>query len=272
MTCRPRRGCEGAGNGYVRGDPLERCRNIPLDRVAAALGYRQDPADRARFKREGPIISINGEKFFVHLRGSGGGGAIDLVIHATRWRFAHALRFLEGRERWGNTTAIPAGKRRLRLPSPSHRAWPKVRDALVRQRALSADVLEGCLSRGVLYADDRLNAVFVCRNASANPTGAEIIGTAAPAGTKRFRGMLAASGSPATDTGPRGSSSRRAPSMPSPLEACASSEPVNPAPSSPQPPASSARSRPGSNTGSRSASSVPTTPTAPVTLPPFVSP
>ena len=32
--------------------------------------------------------------------------------------------------------------------------------------------------------------------------------------------------------------------MPSPLEACASSEPVNPAPSSPQPPASSARSRP----------------------------
>ena len=31
------------------GDPLERCRNIPLDRVAVALGYRPDPADRARF-------------------------------------------------------------------------------------------------------------------------------------------------------------------------------------------------------------------------------
>ena len=175
------------------GDPLERCRNIPLDRVAVALGYRPDPADRARFKREGSVISINGKKFFDHLRGTGGGGAIDLVIHATRWRFAHALRFLEGHEGQGKTTAIAAGKRRLRLPSPSHRAWPRVRDALVRQRALSADVLEACLSRGLLYADDRLNAVFVCRNASANPTGAEILGTAAHAGTKRFRGMAAGS-------------------------------------------------------------------------------
>ena len=26
------------------GDPLATCRNIPLDRVAAALGYRRDPA------------------------------------------------------------------------------------------------------------------------------------------------------------------------------------------------------------------------------------
>ncbi len=32
-------------------DPLARWRNIPLDRVALALGYRRDPADRARFKR-----------------------------------------------------------------------------------------------------------------------------------------------------------------------------------------------------------------------------
>ena len=65
------------------GDPPATCRNIPLDRVAAALGYRRDPTDRARFRREGSVISINGEKFFDHLRGTGGGGAIDLVIHAT---------------------------------------------------------------------------------------------------------------------------------------------------------------------------------------------
>ena len=75
------------------------------------------------------------------------------------------------------------------LRKPSHRAWPKVRDALVRQRALRADVLEACHSRGLLYADDRLNAVFVCRNASANPTGAEVLGTGPHTGTKRFRGM-----------------------------------------------------------------------------------
>ncbi|MCY3754954.1 MAG: DUF3991 and TOPRIM domain-containing protein [Alphaproteobacteria bacterium] len=171
------------------GDPLAICRNIPLDRVAIALGYRRDTADRARFRRQGSVISINGEKFFDHLSGTGGGGAIDLVIHATGCRFPDALRFLAGHEGRERATAIPTAPRRLRLPGPSPRAWPRVRDALVDQRALRADVLEACHSRGLLYADDRLNAVFVCRNASGNPTGAEIVGTAPLAGARRFRGM-----------------------------------------------------------------------------------
>ena len=171
------------------GDPLATWRNIPLDRVAAALGYRKDPADRARFTREGSVISINGEKFFDHLRATGGGGAIDLVIHATGCRFPQALRFLAGHEGRGRAAAVPAAGRRLRLPRLSPRAWPTVRDALVRQRALRTEVLEACHSRGILYADDRLNAVFVCRSATGHPTGAEILGTASQPGTRRFRGM-----------------------------------------------------------------------------------
>ena len=174
-----------------RPDPLDICRTIPLDQVAITLGYRRDRADRARFRREGSVISINGEKFFDHLSGTGGGGAIDLVIHAIGCRFPEALRFLAGhQERQTDTAIAPAPRRpRLRLPDPSPRAWPRVRDALVRQRALSADVLEACQHRRLLYADDRLNAVFVCRNASAKPTGAEIIGTRPRAGGKPFRGM-----------------------------------------------------------------------------------
>ena len=54
-------------------DPLATCRSIPLDRVAAALGYRRDPADRARSRRDGSVISINGESFFDHLSGTKGG-------------------------------------------------------------------------------------------------------------------------------------------------------------------------------------------------------
>ena len=172
------------------GDPLATCRNIPLDRVAIELGYRKDPGDRARFRREGSVISINGEKFFDHLSGTGGGGAIDLVIHATGCCFPDALRFLGGHEKRERATAIPTAPRRPRLPEPSHRAWPSVRYALVDQRVFRVDVLEACHSRGLLYADDRLNAVFVCRNAKGQPTGAEILGTAPrPGGGKRFRGM-----------------------------------------------------------------------------------
>ena len=73
-------------------DPLAPCRTIPLERVAIALSYRRDRADRARFRREGSVISINGEKVFDDLSATGGGGAIDLVvIHATGCRFPDAL-------------------------------------------------------------------------------------------------------------------------------------------------------------------------------------
>ena len=171
------------------GDPLATWRNIPLDEVAIALGYRRDPVDRVRFKRDGSVISINGAKFFDHLRSTGGGGAIDLVIHVTRCRFPDALHFLGGHHGKANAAAIHTAARRLHLPRPSHRAWPMVRDALVRQRALRADVLEACQRRGLLHADDRLNAVFICRDANGQPTGAEILGTASPAGGGRFRAM-----------------------------------------------------------------------------------
>ena len=177
----------------ARGDPLAAWRNIPLDRVAAALGYRRDPADRARFKRDGSVISINGAKFFDHLRGTGGGGAIDLVIHANGCRFRDALRFLGAHHTHEGIDAIPTGDRRFRPPRPCRHAWPMVRDALVRQRALRAEVLEACRRRGLLYADDRRNAVFICRSAVGRPTGAEILGTAPHDGGKRFRGMAAGS-------------------------------------------------------------------------------
>ena len=170
-------------------DPLATSRNLPLDRVAAALGYRRDPTDRTRFRRAGSVISINGAQFFDHRRGTGGGGAIDLVIHATGCRFPDALRFLGSHAGRGEATVRQPAPRPLRLPGPSPRAWPGVREALIRQRALRADVLEACHRRGLLYADHRNHAVFVCRNAGGHPTGAEILGTAPQANGKRFRGM-----------------------------------------------------------------------------------
>ena len=90
----------------------------------------------------------------------------------------------------GEAAVRPPAPRPLRLPWPSPRAWPGVREALVRQRAHHADVLEARRRRGLLYADHRSNAVFVCRNAGGYPTGAEILGTAPQPGEKRFRGMV----------------------------------------------------------------------------------
>ena len=167
------------------GDPLERWRAIPLEAVATALGYRKDPADRTRFKRRGSVISVTGPRFFDHLRNRGGGGAIDLVIHATGCRFPEALRFLQDHAGDPGAGMDPTATRTLRLPQPCPRAWPAVRHALVRQRALSPELLEACRTRGLVHADHRHNAVFICRNAGGKTTGAEILGTR----NKPFRGM-----------------------------------------------------------------------------------
>ena len=100
-------------------------RSLPLDRVATALGYRRDLRDKARWKRPGSVLSINGEKYFDHMSGTGGGGAISLVMHADGGGFRDAvaflstqgLRFCSPHRRDG--AAVPAGWRRLDLPARS---------------------------------------------------------------------------------------------------------------------------------------------------------
>ena len=173
----------------TRTDPLDRLRAIPLETLAIALGYHRDPTDRARFRREGSIISINGEKFFDHLSGTGGGGAIDLVIHATGCRFPEAVRFLRTHAPAEPDSTRPRSPRQLRLPQDTPAAWPGVRDALVQNRALPAAVLESGRARGIIRADHRHNAVFICRTATGQVTGAELLGTRDRPNGSSFKGM-----------------------------------------------------------------------------------
>ena len=72
------------GFGWDAGlrDLADEVRVLPLGEVAVLLGYRRDASDRSRWRREGSVISVTGMKFYDHLQGRGGGGAIDLVIHA----------------------------------------------------------------------------------------------------------------------------------------------------------------------------------------------
>lgn len=166
-------------------------RALPLEDVAAALGYRRDPGDRARWKRDGSVLSITGERFFDHLRGVGGGGAIDLAIHARQCGFRDALRFLSGLGHAGHGTAAPVRERPAepRLPPRVARSWPEVRDSLVRNRGLDPSALDDGHASGIVYADGRRNAVFVARDAAGRTTGAEIVGTRRAEGWPGFKGM-----------------------------------------------------------------------------------
>ncbi len=159
---------------------LERIRNQPLEPVAAALGYRQDPTDPRRWKRPGSVLSIRGVKFYDHLRQAGRGGAIDLVIHARRCRFADAVEFLEAEfpnENAATPEDEPGEPDPIRIPTHCDHAWFAVYDFLVCVRHLPRTLLDVARGRDVLRADARDNAVFLCSDAAGTRTGAEIVGT-----------------------------------------------------------------------------------------------
>ena len=83
---------EPTGHGLVA-----TARSLALDRVAIALGYRRDATDKARWKRPGSVLSITGEKFFDHQAGTGGGGAISLVMALTQHKYRIRHRILMSR-------------------------------------------------------------------------------------------------------------------------------------------------------------------------------
>ena len=152
----------------------EGLRGCPLEDVARALGYRRDPDDAARWRRLGSVVTINRFMFYDHLRGEGGAGAVDLVVHAQRCTVPDALAFLAklpGRSRRPPECLCPL------LPHPQERHWPAVERYLVDERGLSPVLLALCRDLGLVHADRHGNAVFVCRDAAGVATGAEIVPT-----------------------------------------------------------------------------------------------
>ena len=154
----------------------DRLRTIELEQVAEHLGYRRDRSDRARWKRRGSVVSITGAKYYDHIRGCGGGGAIDLAMHAAGCTFRQALDLLE---RIAPECADPG-------PEPESGRWHRVRRYLAEWRGLDPALIDGCRRRGLINADRRSNAVFVTRSADGTATGAELHGTRPK---RPFKGM-----------------------------------------------------------------------------------
>ena len=158
-------------------------RRIPLEHVALRLGYRRDPRDRKRWKRQGSVINISGAKFFDHLQGKGGGGAIDLAIHGRGCSFAEAVRWLGGQTAPVTAgTPKPVSRAPFRPPPACEEGWPGVRAWLTGKRGLDPRDLDDAHAAGRLYANARGSAVFTCTGADGTVTGAEVVGP-------HFRGM-----------------------------------------------------------------------------------
>ena len=182
----------------------DRVRQVPLESVLALRHAVRDPRDRHKWHTEQGPVSITGQKFTNWHRNTGGGGAIDLVMHLADLDVSAAVAWLEQHWPAGHVTAGTAGQhtssnqhdplsaaptnqtRRLRLPERDDSQLRRVRNYLTRHRHLCSSLLDPLVEAGTLYADDRGNAVFLLVAGKANrPVGAELRGT----GPRVWRGL-----------------------------------------------------------------------------------
>ena len=170
-------------------------RDVPLETVLALRGAKRDRRDRRKWHTEQGPVSVTGQQFMNWRGGTGGGGAIDLVMHLVDVDVRTAVAWLEkhatvAATSSSNTQRAASTSRRhrphvLRLPVRDNGKLRQVREYLIG-RSLPSPVLDQLVEAGRLYADGRGNAVFILVAGKANqPVGAELRGT----GAASWRGM-----------------------------------------------------------------------------------
>ena len=166
-------------------------RRIPLPSVLRVLGARRDRDDPCKWQTTRGILSVKGAKFINWHSESGGGGAIDLVIHLERCQFKEALDWLQRHFPSGQWQEIEdddlavrqqsQAQSALALPAPDPAQLTRVKTYLASKRGIDLAVIRALIQSGRLYADKRANAVFVLLGKEARAVGAEL--RASSAGT-----------------------------------------------------------------------------------------
>jgi hypothetical protein len=155
----------------------QQLRDLALVDVAWELGLHHD---QGRWKGHGNIINIDGPKFYDFAPGEqkGGGGAIDLVMHVNQCNLRQAVVWLH--ERFGESGAERAAIAKAKTvaseiiqleprpkftpPVEDKAKWQGVSNYLIQKRGIPENFVEVLHNRGLVYADDQQNAVFVMRN------------------------------------------------------------------------------------------------------------
>jgi hypothetical protein len=169
---------------------VEQLRDLPLEDVAWELGLHHD---RGKWEGHGHIINIDGSKFydFAPEQQKGSGGAIDLVMHVNNCDFRQAVVWLH--DRFGEAGALRAAIAKTRqvtaliiqleprpqftLPVEDKTFWQAVSNYLTQKRGIPQNFVEALHNRGLVYASEQQNAVFVMRNLDGQAKGAFLRGT-----------------------------------------------------------------------------------------------
>lgn len=168
-------------------DQAERVRAIPLSAVLLAAGAQPESNDQAKWHTSRGMISVNGCKFINWRSATGGGGAIDLVIHLYSMDFKSAMAWLVSHFPGTIPTqplCAPA-RQEMKLPQPDLNKLSSVKCYLVGERRLNPALIERLIQSSDLYSDHHANAVFLLRAEHRLPVGAELRGS----GPEPWRGM-----------------------------------------------------------------------------------
>lgn len=167
-------------------------RNIRLSEVLKRVGAFKDHSDKAKWHTSQGVISVTGQKFMNWTQESGGGGAIDLVIHLQQTDFKSAVIWLFDSFSF-NSVQLPTGllihplsqKSRLILPDRCDTKKSRIRDYLENERSIPKILIDFLFDSGKLYSDKMGNAVFLLLGKEKRVVGAELRGT----GKQKWRGM-----------------------------------------------------------------------------------
>ncbi|BDA71518.1 plasmid recombination enzyme [Calothrix sp. PCC 7716] len=168
-------------------------RDIPLESVAYQLGLHPHPKYQGRWVNQNHTISITGSRFYDFIGAQhGGGGAIDLVMHLLNCNFREAVAWLH--DTFGESDTLRAVSHHARTeaekiiaeekpkqfvaPVKDESKWGDVRSYLVGARKLPAALIDNLHAAGLIYSDEKQNAIFLMRSLpDGEVTGAYIRGT-----------------------------------------------------------------------------------------------
>ncbi len=176
----------------------DKVRDFPLEKVAYELGLNPDSKDKHKWENKHHSLNITGSKFYDWKELKGGGGAIDLVMHINDCDFKQSVAWLNDRFGEGATLEAVTYKTReiikekpvLEFTPPvlSESKWQSVKKYLTRTRKLPSGLVDSLHEFGLIYADEKQNAVFIRRSLDESKiTGATLRGTAGEDNT--FKGL-----------------------------------------------------------------------------------
>jgi len=173
------------------GEKADKVRTIDLDTLLQHYGCTKDLRDKAKWHTPQGVISVNGQKFMNWTLGTGGGGAIDLVIHLRGVGFKDAVfwlcdHFASSFVQQPSPNRSHSLMQTLKLPQKDDKKLPQVTRYLRDKRRIPRELIENLIESSKLYADIRGNAVFLLLGNKKRVVGAELRGTC----NTKWRGMV----------------------------------------------------------------------------------